>query len=90
MRLAYEMHVMRVDSHMRSSFTYFGPHSDAERMDIRKRNTRMFACGTYGYPHAECTRITCTGFGQEHAPRDVIENHLTVISLISDYISNQL
>ena len=37
--------------------------------------------------HAECTRIACTGFGHEHAPLDVIENHLTAISLISDYIS---
>ena len=73
---------MRVDSHMCSSFTYLEPHSHAERMDIRMRNVRE--------SHAECTRIACTGLGHEHVPRDVIENYLTAISLISDYISNQL
>ena len=69
------------------------------------RNVRIFACKTYGYLHAkrtdihmrnvresyvERTRIACTGLGHEHVPRDVIENYLTAISLISDYISNQL
>ena len=76
----------------------------AERTDICMRNVRIFACGTYGYlhaermdirmqnareslrnarePHAERTRIACMALGHEHAFRDVIENHLTAISLI--------
>ena len=73
---------MRVDLHMRSSFTYLGPHSHAERTGIRMRNARE--------SHVERTRIACTGLGHEHASMDVIENHLTTNSLISDYISNQL
>ena len=36
------------------------------------------------------TRIACPGFGHEHASIDAIENYLTVISLISDYISNHI
>ena len=73
---------MRVDSHMRSSFAYLGPHSHAKRTDIRMQNARE--------SHVERTRNACTGLGHEHAPKDVIENHLTAISLISEYISNQL
>ena len=56
MRLAYETHVMNVDSHMRSSFAYLGPHSQA-RMDIHMQNVQIFACRMYRYLHAECTDI---------------------------------